>query len=99
MASLAKGGVAVYVKKSVLHGFADFSVPNIEFIPILVCTAEKPVMISVVYRPPRYTTGIFCRALQELIVKMEEASLDSGYIVTGDFNEDLMKVQKCNHLV
>ena len=52
MASLAKGGVAVYVKKSVLHGFADFSVPNIEFIPILVCTAEKPVMTSVVYRPP-----------------------------------------------
>ena len=96
MASLAKGGVAVYVKKGVPHGFADFSVPNIEFISILVCTAEKPVMISVVYRPARYTTSLFCHALQELLVKMEEASSGtlSGYIVTGDFNEDLMKGQK-----
>ena len=96
MASLAKGGVAVYVKNGVHHGFADFSVPNIEFISILVCTAEKPVMISVVYRPARYTTSLFCHALQELLVKMEEASSGtlSGYIVTGDFNEDLMKDQK-----
>ena len=96
MASLAKGGVAVYVKKGVPHGFADFSVPNIEFLSILVCTAEKPVMISVVYRPTRYTTSLFCHALQELIVKMEEEYTyqDAGYIVTGDFNEDLMKGQK-----
>ena len=96
MASLAKGGVAVYVKKGVHHGFADFTVRNIEFLSILVCTAEKPVMISVVYRPTRYTTSLFCHALQELIVKMEEEYMyqDAGYIVTGDFNEDLMKGQK-----
>ena len=57
-------------------------------------TDQKPLIICVVYRPGRYATCLFCSALQELLLQFErEATPDTGFIVTGDFNEDLFKGQ------
>ena len=94
MASLGKGGVAMYIRKNVCREFIDFTVSNLEYLSILVTTDQKPLIICVVYRPARYATGLFCSALQELLLQFErEATPDTGFIVTGDFNEDLFKGQ------
>ena len=94
MASLGKGGVAMYIRKNLRREFIDFTVSNLEYLSILVTTDQAPLIICVIYRPARYATGLFCSALQELLLQFErEATPDTGFIVTGDFNEDLFKGQ------
>ena len=67
---------------------------NLEYLAVSVNTDEAPLIICVVYRPARYATGLFCRALQALLQQFERvATPDTGFIVTGDFNEDLFKDQ------
>ena len=95
LASLNKGGVALYIRKDVPHGFFDVPVKNLEFISVVIYTQKlpRPLVVCVIYRPSRYATSLFCHALQELIVKMEDQLQDAAFIIMGDFNEDLMKGQ------
>ena len=94
MASLAKGGVAMYIRKNVPRQFVEFSVSNLEFLAIRLNTHQAPLIVCVIYRPARYATGLFCHALQQLVLQFErETTPDTGFIVTGDFNEDLLKGQ------
>ncbi|XP_041461886.1 uncharacterized protein LOC121413199 isoform X1 [Lytechinus variegatus] len=81
------GGVGIYTKKQTSSRL-DICIDNLEFIATVI-TDPISIVISVVYRPPSYNITSFCESLRTLLDKLSKQT--TKCIITGDFNEDLLK--------
>ncbi|XP_041467172.1 uncharacterized protein LOC121417516 [Lytechinus variegatus] len=81
------GGVALYIKKGVSSKL-NISFDNLEFVAAVISNPDS-IILSVVYRPPSYNINSFCESLENLLKELSKRS--SKCIITGDFNEDLLK--------
>ncbi|XP_041482326.1 uncharacterized protein LOC121429412 [Lytechinus variegatus] len=81
------GGVGMYIKK-VNSSRLNISIDNLEFIATLI-SSHISVVVAVVYRPPSYNIKSFCQSLANLLNELNKSG--TKCIITGDFNEDLLK--------
>jgi len=87
----AGGGLLLYISDSL--PFSELEIPfnfphECELLPVKVHTKSKPVVLTLVYKPPHVSPDPFNQSLQNLLHFY--ASLECECVILGDFNIDLL---------
>ena len=87
------GGLLMYIRKGLDFGHRrDLEMDTVEVIWIEIKLSNKPILLSLVYRPPNadsISTHNWLASMEEMLI--HAYSENKAIVLTGDFNIDLLK--------